>query len=78
MNIRDDEIVPMNDQPWPLDEVVLKLCEAADILLHDKDYDGHGWELIQEAEKVGREWVTTVRERVSRTFRLNKESGVAP
>ena len=34
-------------EPWPITEVLEKLAEAAEILLKDKDYDGHGWELIQ-------------------------------
>ncbi len=37
------------DQPWPLRDCVEKLMEAADILLHQKDYDGAHWELIQSA-----------------------------
>ena len=46
----------LNDQPWPLRDVVLKLCDAAEILLHEKNYDGHGHEEISRALKVGREW----------------------
>lgn len=34
------------DEPWPLRDILAKLVEAADILLDDKDYDGHGWEEI--------------------------------
>jgi hypothetical protein len=37
------------DQPWPLVDTLAKLAEAANILLLDKDYDGHGWELIGRA-----------------------------
>lgn len=46
----------LNDQPWPLRDIVLKLCEAAEILLHGKDYDEHGHEQIAHALKLGREW----------------------
>lgn len=46
----------LNDQPWPLRDVVRKLCDAAEILLHEKNYDGHGHEEISHALKVGREW----------------------
>lgn len=29
---------------WPFKDVLTKLVEASDILLHKRDYDGHGWE----------------------------------
>lgn len=35
------------DQAWPLKDVLKKLTEATHILLHEKDYDGHGWEEIE-------------------------------
>lgn len=35
------------DQPYSLPEVLKGLIEAADILLHKKDYDGHGWERLE-------------------------------
>lgn len=34
------------DQAWSLKDVLAKLAEASNILLLEKDYDGHGWELI--------------------------------
>ena len=34
------------DQHWPTIDVLKKLTEAAEILLHENDYDGHGWEII--------------------------------
>lgn len=34
------------DEPWPLRGIMAKLVEAADILLDEKSYDGHGWEEI--------------------------------
>ena len=34
------------DQTWPTRDVLNKLIEASEILLHKKDYDGHGWEEI--------------------------------
>ena len=43
--------------PWPARDVVDKLAEAASILLVDKDYDGHGWELIDTAMKVAQAWL---------------------
>lgn len=43
------------DQPWPLMDVIKKLCEATDILLHKKDYDGHEWEEMEICLKRGLE-----------------------
>ncbi len=34
---------------WPVNDVLSKLVEAAEILLHQCDYDGHGYEEIAEA-----------------------------
>ncbi len=45
------------DTPWPARDVVAKLVEAADILLDDKNYDGHGWETIHQARQVAREFL---------------------
>lgn len=39
-----EEAVPTPAQP--LLDILAKLVEAADILLNDHDYDGHGWEEI--------------------------------
>jgi hypothetical protein len=33
-------------EAWPLVDVLKKLTEASEILLHRKNYDGHGWEEI--------------------------------
>jgi hypothetical protein len=43
------------DQCWPTKDVLDKLIEAAEILLHRHDYDGHGWELIANAVDRGKE-----------------------
>jgi hypothetical protein len=37
--------------PWDTKSVLKKLIEAADILLDDKNYDGHGYEQIQIARE---------------------------
>jgi len=42
------------ETPWALKDILSKLAEAADILLHQKDYDGHGWEVIQAAMDAAR------------------------
>lgn len=46
-----------NDQPWSLREVLKKLVHAADILLDDHQYDGHGWESIHHARAAGRRYL---------------------
>ena len=43
------------DRAWDTISVLEKLVEAADILLHKKDYDGHGWEEIELCYKLGLE-----------------------
>lgn len=43
------------DNAWDTFSVLEKLVEAADILLHKKDYDGHGWEEIEICYKRGKE-----------------------
>lgn len=42
------------DTPWPLRDVLAKLATAAEILLRDRDYDAHGWEIISHALKAAR------------------------
>ncbi len=41
--------VLMEGESWPLRDVITKLVEASEILLHQKNYDGHGWEQISHA-----------------------------
>ncbi len=49
---------PCSDEaPWPLRDVVQKLVEAANILLDDKGYDGHGHEGIAIARDEARIWL---------------------
>ncbi len=40
---------------WPLVDILKKLTDAADILLHKKDYDGGDWEEIETCYKRGKE-----------------------
>jgi hypothetical protein len=40
---------------WPPHDIVVKLIEAADILLNKMDYDGDDWELIHEARDRAKE-----------------------
>ena len=45
------------DNPWTLKDVLNKLIEASEILLHKKNYDRHGWEEISHCVKRGKEIV---------------------
>lgn len=44
-----------NGKSWNTHDVIAKLIEATDILLHRKDYDGHGWEEIEICYQRGKE-----------------------
>jgi len=48
------------NKPWPLHNVLLKLIDAANILLDKKSYDGHGHEAIQIARSRAEEIVTAL------------------
>jgi hypothetical protein len=39
------------DRPYSLDSVLEKLIETSDILMHQKNYDGNGWEILKEARE---------------------------
>lgn len=52
--VKELEAILNRNNPWSLRDVLRKLALAADILLHEKDYDGHGYEEIVEAREVGR------------------------
>jgi len=39
------------DRPYSLYSVLDKLIETSDILMHEKNYDGHGWEVLREARQ---------------------------
>lgn len=45
------------DNAWDIYSIINKLCEATDILLHKKDYDGHGWEEMEVCYKLGKKIV---------------------
>ncbi len=40
---------------WPTKDVLRKLIFAAEYLLHEKNYDGHGWEEISHCVQRGKE-----------------------
>lgn len=61
IEMSSQRLVPVDlmlDSAWPLRDIVAKLVDAANILLIDKDYDGHGWELISGAKKRAEQWLT--------------------
>jgi hypothetical protein len=39
------------NRPYSLDSVLDKLIKTSDILMHEKNYDGHGWEILREARQ---------------------------
>ncbi len=47
----------MIDAPFSLKDTVKYLCEATNILLHEKNYDAHGYEILEAALKAGKEWL---------------------
>lgn len=57
---------------WPARDVVNKLAEASSILLVDKDYDGHGWELIDTALRVAQAWLRNTQERPANATKCPK------
>ena len=46
------------DNAWCLKDVLKKLIEASEILLLQKNYDGHGWEEISHCVDRGKEIVS--------------------
>lgn len=54
--------LPLNlDKCWDTYSVIEKLIEATDILLLEKDYDGHGWELMEKASFEGKELLSQIK-----------------
>ncbi len=51
---------------WSIADILSKLCNAAEILLNKKDYDGDGWEEIGEAVSHGRLCMSSVDEWLQR------------
>lgn len=49
------------DRPWPVQDVLIKLADAADLLLGRHNYDGHGWEEIGRARDEARRMADDLR-----------------
>lgn len=48
------------ENAWSLKHILEKLIEASNILLHEKDYDGHGWELIDKAKEEAKKTLNLI------------------
>lgn len=57
--IQDGDVYAMEDteHPWPSRDVLGKLVEAAETLMNQYSYDGHGYEQITEAVKRAKEMI---------------------
>ena len=53
----DRPIDTLLDTGWSLASIVEKLCEATDVLLHQYDYDGDGYESLGIALQLGKAWL---------------------
>lgn len=53
-NILINKILRFNE-PYNLKDILEALVECSDILLHKKDYDGHGWERLEYCYRFGKE-----------------------
>ena len=42
---------------WPLEDCVRKLAEFAHYMLHDRGYDGCGWEELDQACQGAQHWL---------------------
>ena len=60
MIVFNDDIEGMScagiDSSWPPRDCVAKLIEASNILLNDKNYDGHGYEEICAARDAAKKF----------------------
>ena len=65
-NGRLRDALRMSD-PYPIFTVLEKLSEAADLLLNHRDYDGHGWELIDTAMKIAPQIAADLRKAMTTT-----------
>ncbi len=57
---QDGWVDPDKENPWPLVDVLKKLVEATDILLHEKAYDRAGWEEMEHCYKRGKEIIKKI------------------
>lgn len=50
------------DKPWSVLDIIEKLVEAGNYLLHDCNWDYDDWESIAHAIKGGEEWLLEARQ----------------
>jgi hypothetical protein len=62
------------DQPWSTADLIRKLVEAAEILLHEKSYDGHGWEEIAGCVGYAKERLPKIHDLTAEYFQHNAPS----
>lgn len=55
-------------EAWTLNDVVNKLIEASEILLHDKNYDGMGYEEIEQCVKIAKEFNKSLSKSIKDSF----------
>ena len=48
---------------WAPKDVVSELVRANDILLHEKDYGGHGWEGIEYCWRIAKDWLQSLNQK---------------
>ena len=61
-----EEITGMSDT-FTLSDILNKLIESSDILLHNKNYDGHGWEIIAKCTELAKEKVKQIENHIINT-----------
>lgn len=59
---RREPLILGGDTPWPLDDVLERLADAAEHLLDAHSCDAHGYEKVQHAAKAAREYVAGLRD----------------
>lgn len=61
-------------EPWPLTDVLLKLIESTEYLLHVNNYDRHGWEEVSHSTKIGSEYL----DKLTQSLKSSPASTVMP
>lgn len=62
--------------PWPFTDVFNKLIEGNEILLKNKNYDGHGWEEINTAYLKAKEIQSSMADTRNQLYKESKENTI--